>query len=872
MFPWDAVDFFYPYFHFVHEELRHFRLPLWDPYVMSGYPIIGDMEAQIFYPVNWLFVLLSPSSPLSYRLVEMQLIFHFFLAGLFMYFLAREFVSTPMPALLSGVLFMSSGAMVAHTQHLASINAMTWFPLVILLARRSLLNGSYFYAASAGMVYGIQILAGHWQHSAYLGLFLFLLFFYEAAFGQLRAQLWPRWILMLFLVAGLGAGLAMVQVIPSYELGIRSVRSSLTELAVTQGNEPHYLWTLILPNYFGGLRGVEKWYPYDLSFLYVFLTVPGCLLALLGLGEMVRRRNWFWLGAILLFVELSFGAYGHLAPLLARTPVLNLFRTMATFFDLANLGLCLMAAVGAERLFSGKLPEQWKSWLPAGLAAVLLSATISGLAWELPGKIAGWSHMLVVFALVTLIVTGMMRNWIQPGISRWAIFGLMVFDLCFYSMNQPISTVEENPRTYLSRNSALHYPDLIEFLRSDTEKDFRVAGIAEYPFSGNGWNVWRIPGIYGWNPLTLSRYQRYIQMFTQTSYYTFPEGGPDSKFDLPLLDLLGTKYLLIVDPVWKENPELEDSSRFEYAYRFGEWWRIYRNEDYLSRGWFYPRALVVPNDKLAQAVMTGSRFDPRRTVVLEAGDLGEEGTRLMEGLQTISLAPQDAAAASNGHALVDSYCPEHPMVFGDYWGSKGDWVRFDVQGPAQPGRYLLVLEYTAGQPPLPELRAEAAHGADRQDYEPVSLSGTPDWLCSNARTVELGEFELRPGINQITLYSEADSIVNLYSLWLVRLPPPPEPNRFSLDHFSASANQVSLDARVEEDGFLLLNEIYYPGWRATLDGKPVEILRADAIFRAVYVPAGSHRIEMRFQPRYFAWGASVSFLTLAAFLGCCVVQ
>src|SRR5262245_22324451 len=35
MFPWDAVSFFYPYLSFVHEELRHFRLPLWDPYVLS---------------------------------------------------------------------------------------------------------------------------------------------------------------------------------------------------------------------------------------------------------------------------------------------------------------------------------------------------------------------------------------------------------------------------------------------------------------------------------------------------------------------------------------------------------------------------------------------------------------------------------------------------------------------------------------------------------------------------------------------------------------------------------------------------------------------------------------------------------------------
>src|SRR3989304_1363065 len=128
MFPWDAADYFYPAFAFVHEELRHFRLPLWDPYILSGYPIIGDIQAQIFYLIHWLFVLATPFSPLPYRLVEIQEILHFFLAGLFMYLLAREFVESEMAALLGGVLFSFSGAMVARTQHVNAIDATAGAP------------------------------------------------------------------------------------------------------------------------------------------------------------------------------------------------------------------------------------------------------------------------------------------------------------------------------------------------------------------------------------------------------------------------------------------------------------------------------------------------------------------------------------------------------------------------------------------------------------------------------------------------------------------------------------------------------------------------------------------------------------------------
>ncbi|OFV97614.1 MAG: hypothetical protein A3H28_12900 [Acidobacteria bacterium RIFCSPLOWO2_02_FULL_61_28] len=874
MFPWDAAEFFYPYFHFVHEELRHLRLPFWDPYVMSGFPIIGDMEAQIFYPINWLFVLLNPFAPLPYKLVEGQLILHFFLAGLFMYYLAREFVSTATPALLSGILFMASGAMIAHTQHLASINSMAWYPLIFLLARRGLFDHNYFFTASAGMLFGIQILAGHWQHSVYLGLFLFLYFLYEACFGPFRRTLWPRWLVQLVVIAGLGAALAMVQIIPSYELGNLSVRSYLTDLDVTAGNEPRFLWTLFLPNYFGGLNGVFQWYPYDLSFNYVFLTVPGCLLALLGLVETIRRRNFFWLGAILLFIELSIGWNGHLASILARTPLLNLFRNAPTFFDLANFGLCLMAAVGAEALFSRELPQRFRKYLTAGLGILLFSATLLGLTWQLPWWTPGWSPMLGALALVSLILSAMLRNRISPGVSQWAILGVMVFELCYYNMNQTINATRENPQTYLTRDLAIHRSEMVQFLRSDTANDFRVAAIAEYPWSGNGWNVWRIPGIYGWNPITLRRYERYIRTFTQTSDHTLPYGGPDHNIDSPLLDLLGTKYLLLGDPVLEEKLKLRESPRFDRAFFLANWWALYRNKDYLPHGWFYPRATVVPNEDVALAVMNSRWFDARRTLVVEKDDLRGEGTSLAEELPTIFLRPEDVAAASNGRALVDPLCRAHPILFGDYWGARGSWFQYNVTGLTQPGRYLLLMQYTAGQLPTPSLRVEVKNENNTQSQDPVPLQVTYDWVCHKARTVELGEVELGPGTNQITVRSEEDSVVNIYSLWLVRIPPaaPPEPVTFSFDNFSAAANQISFDVRVDRDGFLLLNEIHYPGWEATLDGKPVELLRADTIFRSLYVPSGSHRIGMRFRPRYFAWGAAGSLLTLGSFLGVLIVR
>jgi hypothetical protein len=74
---------------------------------------------------------------------------------------------------------------------------------------------------------------------------------------------------------------------------------------------------------------------------------------------------------------------------------------------------------------------------------------------------------------------------------------------------------------------------------------------------------------------------------------------------------------------------------------------------------------------------------------------------------------------------------------------------------------------------------------------------------------------------------------------------------------------LRVDAAPACAGVLVLADNWYPGWQATLDGKPIDILRADAAIRGVALPAGPHRIEMRYRPAGFGWAAAV---TLAA--GC----
>jgi hypothetical protein len=63
-------------------------------------------------------------------------------------------------------------------------------------------------------------------------------------------------------------------------------------------------------------------------------------------------------------------------------------------------------------------------------------------------------------------------------------------------------------------------------------------------------------------------------------------------------------------------------------------------------------------------------------------------------------------------------------------------------------------------------------------------------------------------------------------------------------------------------GLLVVTDLFYPGWFAEEGGRRLEILRADGLFRAVALPAGSHRVTFRYRPLSFLIGAGISILAL----------
>jgi hypothetical protein len=75
-----------------------------------------------------------------------------------------------------------------------------------------------------------------------------------------------------------------------------------------------------------------------------------------------------------------------------------------------------------------------------------------------------------------------------------------------------------------------------------------------------------------------------------------------------------------------------------------------------------------------------------------------------------------------------------------------------------------------------------------------------------------------------------------------------------------------------QEGYLCVSDTYDPGWSASVDGKTVQIIKANHAFRAVYLPPGKHNIIMSFTPKGYLLGRNLTLCGLAVLLIYVLIQ
>ena len=361
-------------------DLASFGLPVWNPWLHGGQPILSNPSYGAFYPPSWLVFVVPPAYALS-----LMALLHSGVAFAGAWRLARHFGCGRGAAALAGVAYTGCGAYLSLLSAYNLLGSMAWLPWVLAWGDESLRTpqGGRWWrpALLAGGAMGLQLLNGEPSPVVMSGLALLAL---AASAAGRRLAATPR-VLVPFLFA---VALAAVQLLPTLGRLADSPRKELSSrIATVWSMPPQRLVEVVFPRFFGDpKRDVEGfffgWNLNDRDYPYVESLYPGLLLAVLGasallLGRIPRRAAW-----ALAFVAGCLLALGRRNPvyegLRQAIPVLAVLRYPEKFIILAVLALIVAGVLGWQRLLDDRDAGRPESAdFPLALALVVLASALA---------------------------------------------------------------------------------------------------------------------------------------------------------------------------------------------------------------------------------------------------------------------------------------------------------------------------------------------------------------------------------------------------------------------------------------------------------------------------------------------------------------
>ena len=74
--------------------------------------------------------------------------------------------------------------------------------------------------------------------------------------------------------------------------------------------------------------------------------------------------------------------------------------------------------------------------------------------------------------------------------------------------------------------------------------------------------------------------------------------------------------------------------------------------------------------------------------------------------------------------------------------------------------------------------------------------------------------------------------------------------------------RVEMTAQLDKPGMVILADVFYSGWKLTVDGEPQEVVRANRMMRGALVPSGVHKLVYRYEPESFRIGGAISIASM----------
>ncbi|QLE59475.1 YfhO family protein [Nostoc sp. TCL26-01] len=871
---------------------------LWTDLLLSGFPVAADPQTQTWYPISVIFSLIPNSW-------NAWVISAYILASCFSYGYVYTITNSKLAAIVGGIIYGMSGFMMAHLGHTMMIHSAAWMPMIIWALEKLRHSFSIKWFASACFAIACCILAGHPQIAVYSigmsGIYVF------AHGWKTPISVW-RYYQFYIAAILLGIALSCIQIFPTVELINLGLRSKLSFKDFNYCSLPLSESIRMLFPWIFGSNSPEHTIPYSGECIWGLTEVTGYVgiltLILAIIGFLAHRHSFtavFWLYATFFTFLLTLGDVTPLANIMYHLPGYNKFRVPARHLIEMTLSLSVLAGYGVSAIQKQVFSYRWIRKAILISTGLMLASLLSSLVLfiYLQTQIANqqkiinflpWSNLsLGIPILIFTVVTFTLFYWSRLPQSRTRqllLVIILVIDIgsfgWFYEWQYSSPSKDLLTPTVLSQK----YKKLIS---TSHQRILPIRGglasMDEIPVNMS--RLWGIPSASGYGPLILSRVSQLLQMGAAGDV----SGTWASPSDRSL-DIMSIKYVFTpkdLSPIsnikginWSTenlttslgsgcNTQQSDSVQFpissansipnanaigivsSLACSTG----IVNNSKVLnvrvtdSNGRVVTKSLYAGQDTSEWAYDCSdvvSLMQHKRASIFESFTVEKDGLKKCDGHKYISILPIDemdniksleidwvgTSGAINIHkiSLINSKIQKsYPLTENlNFLNDHRHWHHIENVNQTSIYNNLLAMPRVWLVPEIISFKAnevlnivKSSKLPDGRSYEPSKVAFVEENINLKTQNFDLGATTKFTKLND-------------------------------------THNQVLTNS--SSPAFLVLSNIYYPGWQAKIDGKPTHIFQTNYVLQGVLIPQGNHLIEFEFNPISFHIGAGISVSSL----------
>jgi hypothetical protein len=825
---------------------------LWD--ITTGGGTVINNGMSVFYPLNLLYLFFVRNDFIVHHVFQYMLVLHTFLMGAFTYLLLRELQASRPASFISGLIYSFNGYTLVHSMQLGLINTMTWLPLIFFFLERSRREKRMMPALWGGVALGIGTLAGHAQIYFYMALSVSLYAIFWTITGWSKAPSWKEIVQPLAYLIVLGTvafGVSAIQTIPAYSIGVTSEHATADEYFKLLNPLKFYqLFMLIIP---WGLDAVSDW-NILVSERYAYM---GWVTLLFGLAVFVWRKEakiyaYATIAAISLILAMGENSilfnffYNYI-------PGYNMFRYPSRVLILFVFGMAVLTGLGLDYYLSDSESDSSKKKLPRMLKLL----AIGGLAiWVVGiGSLTVTSEMAIhkpLIHLVSQFTYVLFVVWIWWVISKIreshpvksgliaVIVALVLFDLWSQGSIHALGRVPSPDRLSPEEKTA------VIFL-NEKKKENEIFRIENHSLRESLLPRHGISAYNTWNRLMIKDYLDLMHAVNENPR---------------IMDLLNVRYIvgsrgenqLNISTLYGDLNLIPTGPRIK-VFNFKDKPLQTNRIEIIS---FLKFAAHIPQgEKVAEIIL----WDKKEKLFKLPIRAGIETAEWALDRPNLKGEHRKIEVAKSWEAPEKGYFGHH------YRGLLTLYKSIELIG--------VELRYTRSDGQL-EISQMKIDGKDInilterfKDVAPEILLNRyalqRAFLVPEAKVITNKE-ELLKEIKwfdpeQVVLLSKSASSMPKQEDSKIR-EEKPLTKRGSAKILSYSPWKILIEVDTPITQYLVLSDTYHPWWRAKIDGKRTEVLKANLALRALIIPEGRHEVEFYLVPISFYWGAGITFTTL----------